>query len=149
MAIFSARNNWDPLFGLDVGAAYKEWLYLSRNVTIIESMLVALNHMQVSVCYLTSRGNLRKGHRGIPGFKKNIISFPQDLADLKNLQHFFSSLSENDVVNVRVRAEDGDEAEEAMPSLLRRARVLQLLPDGIQVQIDDEEIHEAETRVVS
>ena len=90
--LFSARNNWDPLFGLDVGAAYKEWLYLSQNATVVESMLIALNHMQVSVCYLWSRGNLSKGHRGIPGFKKNIISFPQDIADLKNLQHFFSSL---------------------------------------------------------
>ena len=81
------------------------------------------------VCYLWSRGSLRKGHRGIPGFKKNIISFPQDIADLKNLAHFFSSLGENDVVNVRVRAGDADDDEEA-PSTLRRARVLQLLPDG-------------------
>ena len=63
VATFSARNNWDPLFGLDVGAAYKEWLYLSQNATVVESMLIALNHMQVSVCYLTSRGNLSKGQR--------------------------------------------------------------------------------------
>ena len=89
VATFSARNNWDPLFGLDVGAAYKELLYLSQNATVVESMLIALNHMQVSVCYLWRRGNISKGHRGIPGFKKNIISFPQDIADLKNLQHFF------------------------------------------------------------
>ena len=26
VATFSAQNNWDPLFGLDTGAAYKEWL---------------------------------------------------------------------------------------------------------------------------
>ena len=99
VATFSARNNFDPLFGLDTGAAYREWLYLSHHATVVESMLVALNHMQVSVCYLRSRNTLSKG---IPGFKKNIISFPQDITDLKNLSHFFSALSANDVVNVRV-----------------------------------------------
>ena len=147
VATFSARNNWDPLFGLDVGAAYREWLYLSQNATVVESMLIALNHMQVSVCYLWSRGSLSKGHRGIPGFKKNIISVPQDVADLKNLQHFFSSLGENDVVNVRVRASDADDEE--APSTLRRARVIRLLPEGIQVQLDDIEGTEPESRVVS
>ena len=138
VATFSARNNWVPIFGLDVGAAYKEWLYLSQNATVVESMLIALNHMQVSVCYLWSRGSLSKGHRGVPGFKKNIISFPQDIADLKNLQHFFSSLGENDVVNVRVRA--GDTEDEEAPSTLRRGRVLQLLPEGVQVQLDDDDV---------
>ena len=73
VATFSARNNWDPLFGIDVGAAYKEWLYLSQNATVVESMLVALDHMQVSVCYLKAT---RRFGRGIPGFHKNIISFP-------------------------------------------------------------------------
>ena len=82
VATFSARNNWDPLFGIDVGAAYKEWLYLSQNATVVESMLVALDHMQVSVCY--SKATRRFG-RGIPGFHKNIISFPQDINDIKNI----------------------------------------------------------------
>ena len=53
VATFSARNNFDPLFGLDTGAAYREWLYLSQHATVVESMLVALNHMQVSVCNIT------------------------------------------------------------------------------------------------
>mgnify|MGYP003329885884 CR=1 FL=1 len=102
--------------------------------------------MQVSVCYLWSRGNISKGHRGIPGFKKNIISFPQDIADLKNLQHFFSNLSENDVVNVRVRAGEADDEETT--STLRRGRVLQLLPEGVQVQLDDEEDTVRQCRIV-
>ena len=115
-------------------------------------MLIALNHMQVSVCYLWSRGNLSKGHRGIPGFKKNIISFPQDIADLKNLQHFFSGLGENDIVNVRVRARDvyaEEKEEDEALSPLRRARVLQLLPEGVQVQLDDGERTEPQTSVVA
>ena len=87
----------------------------------------------------------RKEHRGIPGFKKNLISFPQDIADLKNHQHFFSSLGENDIVNVRLRSNDveADNSNERYGedtlSPLRRARVLQLLPEGVQVQLDDEE----------
>ena len=148
VATFSARKNWDPLFGLDVGAAYREWLYLSQNATVVESMLIALNHMQVSVCYLWSRGNLCKGLRAIPGFKKNIISFPQDVADLKNLAHFFSSLGENDIVNVRQRQDDAQDSDNA--STLRRARVLQLMPEGVQVEFaDDEAGYCHERRVVA
>ena len=75
-----------PLFGLDDGAAYKEWLYLAESASVVESMLVALNHMQVSVCYLQY---MRLGHGVLPGFRKNIMAFPQDINDLKNLSHFF------------------------------------------------------------
>ena len=103
--------------------------------------------MQVSVCYLWSRGSLRKGHRGTPGLKNNMISFPPHIADLKILAHFFSRLGEHDVVDVRVRAGDADDDEEA-PSTLRRARVLQLLPDGVQVQLDDNEETAGGSRIV-
>jgi hypothetical protein len=65
VAVFSARKNWDPLFGLGDGAAYREWLYLSEHATVVESMLVALCHMQVSVCYLRSA---RRVGYGVPGF---------------------------------------------------------------------------------
>ena len=106
VATFSARNNFDPLFGIDIGAAYKEWMYLSLNATVVESMLVALDHMQVSVCYLR---NARRFGRGIPAFHKNIISFPQDINDMKNLAHFFSTLATNDIINVRVPALGGSE----------------------------------------
>ena len=35
-------------------------------------------------------------------FGKNIISFPQELLDMKQLHHFLSHLSPNDVVNCRL-----------------------------------------------
>ena len=91
----------------------------------------------------------RKFKQGPPrhsGIQEATISFPQDVADLKNLQHFFSSLGENDVVNVRVRASDADDEE--APTTLRRARVIRLLPEGIQVQLDDIEGTEPESRLV-
>ena len=50
-------------------------------------------------------------------------------------------------MNVRVRAGDADDDEEA-PSTLRRARVLQLLPDGVQVQLDDNEETAGGNRIV-
>ena len=84
------------------------WGRLSLNATVVEYKLVAFNHMQVSVCYQWSRDSLRKRHRGTPGLKKSIIPFPQHIADLKFLTHFFSCLGENDVVDVRVRADDAD-----------------------------------------
>ena len=87
------------------------WGRFSQNATAVEYVLVALNHMQVSVCYQWSRDSFRKRHRGTPGLKKSIIPFPQHIADLKILAHFFSSLGENDVVDVRVRAGDADDDE--------------------------------------
>ena len=56
------------------------------------------------------------------------------------------SLSENDVVNVRLRADDAEY--EDTTSTLRRARVLQLLPQGVQVQLDDSKEAEPQRRVV-
>ena len=91
VAVFSARNNWDPPFGLDEGAAYRTWRYLADNATVLESMLVALNHMQVNVCYL--RG-FRNAGGGVSGFRKNIIAFPQDLTDLKHARHFLRRFGE-------------------------------------------------------
>ena len=82
--------------------------------------------MQVSVCYLWSRGSLRKGHRGTPGLKKNMISFPPHIADLKILAHFFSRLDEHDVVDVRVRAGDAED-DEGLAIALRRGHCARLL----------------------
>ena len=53
-------------------------------------MLVALEQMQIS--FVTARGS------GLVKFRKNVISFPQDINDMKNLAHFFSTLTANDVV---------------------------------------------------
>ena len=82
--------------------------------------------MQVSVCYLWSRGSLRKGHRGTPGLKKNMISFPPHIADLKILAHFFSRLGEHDVVDVRVRAGDAED-DEGLAIALRRGHCARFL----------------------
>ena len=73
-----------------------------------------------------SRGSLRKGHRGTPGLKKNMISFPPHIADLKILTHFFSRLGEHDVVDVRVRAGDAED-DEGLAIALRRGHCARLL----------------------
>ena len=99
VGVFTAQNNWDPLFGLDDGAAYKEWLNLSRIATVTETMLVALSHMQVSVCYLRHQKHYGTG---MPGFKANIISSPQEALELTKLNHYWSSLELHDIVNVVV-----------------------------------------------
>ena len=86
---FGPENNWDPLnniddvrfpFGRDIGeldrsALLKELRYCHDNATVTESMFVALEHMQVVCCYLR---NSRLGTTSMTGFRKNIISFPQD-----------------------------------------------------------------------
>merc|ERR1712115_735442 len=51
-------------------------------------MLVALQHMQVDVCFLAKSR--------LSGFRKNIISFLQDNAELKNFMTFWSNLSIGD-----------------------------------------------------
>ena len=97
VSAFSARNNMDFLHGMDddnilpdtsvstpldpllvpdENRLRKEFHYLFANATVVEEMLVALNHMQVDVCYLR--------RTGLTGFRKNIISFPQDAVELKN-----------------------------------------------------------------
>ena len=108
VATFSDRNNMDPLAGMDDAAVLdpaqlpaalpmdpllqpddcrlrREYMHLFRSATVVESMLVSLNHMQVDVVYL--RGPRHRGS-GLTGFRKNIISFPQEFTDLKALVHF-------------------------------------------------------------
>ena len=123
VAVWSPANNWDPLFGLDVGAAYKEWQELSRIATVQEAMLVALCHMQVNVCFLR---RYKYGSAGMTGFRTNIIAFPQDALELKALEHFWSNLQVHDVVNVRLTDDK---------TVPRRARVLGLQQAGIWVQV--------------
>ena len=60
------RDHMDPLFDVDENRVRAEFLYLFQNVNVVESMLVAINHMQVDVCYF---------RHGLTGFRKNIISF--------------------------------------------------------------------------
>ena len=82
----------DPLLVRDENRLRKEFQYLFENATVVEEMLVALNHMQVDVCYLR--------RTGLSGFRKNIISFPQDAVELTNLKTFWTNLKVGDIVNV-------------------------------------------------
>ena len=77
IAIFSAENRHDPLyplFGKDHGAYLATLRHMMHAMTAPESMLIALSHMQVSVCHLQPR---RTKHPGLTAFRKNIISLPQ------------------------------------------------------------------------
>ena len=110
-------------------------------------MLVALSHMQVSVCYLRSA---RQRRTGMTCFRKNIISFPQDVAELRQLQSFLSTLAANDVVNARVRNDDVAGAA-AMTSGAMETRVRQIMAvvfgrrlDGAPVEYEQNSIQTTE-----
>ena len=53
-------------------------------------------------------------------FRKNIISFPQELNELKHMEAFLSSVTPGDVVNVRLSEAPSE------PPLVHRARVLSI-----------------------
>ena len=67
IAKFGFQNEMDPVFTFPAD----ELQHLFDSATVIEAMLVALDHMQVT--YVTVGSGLQK-------FKKNVISFPQDTA---------------------------------------------------------------------
>ena len=60
-----SASHMDRLFGHDENRLKKEFLYLFQNATVVEEMLVALNHMQVDGCHLR--------RTGLSGFRKNTI----------------------------------------------------------------------------
>ena len=127
IAKYSPVNHMDPLFGLTGHPRlFKKWLYLLNTMTITESMLVALAHMQVSYCYF--RG--RRQSAGMPFFHKNIICFPQELAQLRELLNFFINLKIKDTVNVHWQPHDKYEKN------LYKATVVSIQPEFIRVKID-------------
>jgi hypothetical protein len=85
VARFGARNGQDPLAGFpattEVALVGMQMQQLFREASVLEAMLVALNHMQVSVCTFSAA---RDSRTGLPRFRKNIISFPQRVADRKS-----------------------------------------------------------------
>ena len=83
--------------------------------------------MQVDTCHFQRR---RGGKPGLPLFR-NIISFPQELLEIKQLHHFFSNLSPNDVVNCTVAL-----AGDTIPRDYR-ARFLSRTDDGWLVEFHD------------
>ena len=98
-------------------------------------MLAAMNHMQVSVC--TVGTSSRRGS-GMFTFRKNIISFPQELDELKQMLAFLSNLQVNDAVNVRL-ALTPDE-----PAQPYKARVLEIRDTNFKVQLG----HDGSTHTV-
>ena len=105
---------------------------LFAQASVVESMLVALNHMQVNVCTFEGREDSRTG---LTRFRKNIISFPQRLSELQQHLAFVDSVVENDILNVVTGAATVDGA----PRTVQRARVREVRPDGFLVEIYGEQ----------
>ena len=136
IATFGPENMMDLLWGLpdvdklltpDDSKLLAELHYCFDNATIVEEMLVALLHMQVDICYM--RPGRRQQYTGLPSYRKNIIAFPQELPEVKQLMNFWTSLSPNDVVNV-----------EPVPGVLghaSRARIISVQHDGFRVEYGD------------
>ena len=95
---------------------------------VISSMwlLMDILHMQVDVCFLRSgRG---RHYNGLPMYRKNIIAFPQELAEVKQMLFFWTNVRVGDVVNV-----EPDHADEPV----QRCRVTAVLPAGFAVERPD------------
>ena len=74
VAKFSAANRMDPLMGFPDDVRLRRHIqHIFDNATMLEVMLVSLQHMQVDTCHFYRR---RGGTPGLPLFRKNIISFP-------------------------------------------------------------------------
>ena len=101
----------DKLLTPDDGKRLKELHHCFDSATVVEEMLVALLHMQVDICYM--RPGRRKQYTGLPSFRKNIIAFPQELSEVKQLLNFWTSLSENDIVNVQPKPGVGGDVKRA------------------------------------
>ena len=117
---FGERNGQHPLAGFpatdESTLAAMQVQDLFRQASVLESMLAALNHMQVSVCTFTSAG---KSRTGLPRFRKNIISFPQHMSDLQQHFSFLAGVAINDIVNVTLP----DQTASQCASRLHPARV--------------------------
>ena len=122
VAKLSAANRMDPLMGFPDDVRLRRHIqHIFDNATMLEVMLVSLQDMQVDTCHFYRR---RGGTPGLPLFRKNIISFPQELLEMKQLHHFLSHLSPNDVVNCRL-ARTGESIERE-----HRARLVSRTDDG-------------------
>ena len=106
---FGARNSQDPLAGFpatDVDTLTRMELgHLFRQATVLEAMLVALNHMQVSVCMFEGGRIVAPASRASG---KNIISFPQHVSELQQHLSFVANVAEHDIVNVLCAADASD-----------------------------------------
>jgi len=97
----SYLNNMNPWHGFPVGQSGRDLRDLFAGATVLEAMLVALEHMQVHFV-LARRTRL-------PKFVKNVISFPQDFAGLASRLGLLQQYRAGDRVN-SVRGPGGEEA---------------------------------------
>ena len=96
----------------------REMHHIFNHATVVEDMFIALNHMLVSVC------TVGRARTGVSMFRKNIISFPQELNELKHMEAFLSNITRGDIVNVRLSLSSTD------PCLVHRARVVNIEQDN-------------------
>ena len=86
VAKFSLENQMDILMGYDnprnthfpghdVGAILTELGYYFKHATILESQLIALNHMQVDVCFLRGSSVLSQFRKILSPFLKTFWNF--------------------------------------------------------------------------
>ena len=103
-------------------------LELLKKATVLESMLVSLAHMQVSVCMFEGRHGSKSG---VSRFRKNNICFPQRVSELQQHAAFVSALEINDIINVpRSSALSVSDARDVV-----RARVVAIQRNGILVHV--------------
>ena len=129
---FGERNGQHPLAGFpatdESTLSQMRVQDLFRQASVLEAMLVALNHMQVSVCTFTSAG---KSRTGLPRFRKNIISFPQHVSDLQQHISFLEGVAINDIVNVTLPHQTASQC----TTRVHRARVREIHPDSFLVEV--------------
>ena len=87
---FGFLNGMDPVYTFP-GLHDKQLQYLFDSATVVEAMLVALDHMQVT--YVTAKSS------GLQKFKKNVISFPQDIASFAKRVGLLCGFNPGDKVN--------------------------------------------------
>ena len=105
IALRSAANRMDPCWNFP----HEELADLFMHATVTEALLVALEHMQMD--YVTV------GRTGLSKFRKNVISFPQELGRFVERHGLLGRYKQGDRVNSRRGPGDGGPDREA-----RRAR---------------------------
>ena len=120
---------FDPLLTVDHVRLLNLLRYYTDHATVVEEMLVALLHMQIDVCHF--RQGRKKRYEGLARFRKNIIAFPQELQEVKQMFHFLTNLNIGDLVNVALPDKDRGE-------VIFAARIEDFTDDGFQIRIASE-----------
>ena len=76
-------------------------------------------------------------------FRKNIISFPQELNELKHMAALISSLDIGDLVNVRLALSSSE------PELVHRAQIRAIKANSFDVELPNGERHSVSLNQIS